>query len=334
MSRHISLLAVLVTFVALSLEATAQSDPIAVTIQPANPVGGDFLRAEIAIPACSVYLAPITQVVRNGASVDIYVATKSCDLGSTLPYNPSLGYFEEGRYRLTLYVNSSPRTALDFTVGPKPPTPPIAVDIEPTNPNEDDPVIARIGLSQCFAYVDKISRPEPFVLIVDLVPLACPGLPAAPVRASLGRLSAGTYRASVRFGVGDEERGSVTFTVAKGPPKLNYTDLWWTATESGTGLSITQHPNDQVFVVWYAYGTDGRPLWFAMPGVKWGGSKTFKGSFYRVSGPSPTAFFDPSKVTQVIAGEGEFVFDSAGSADFWYLVNGVSGHKRITRQPF
>ena len=45
----------------------------------------------------------------------------------------------------------------------------------------------------------------------------------------------------------------------------NYSDMWWSPSESGWGITIADHET-QLFAVWYTYDTDGSPLWFTIPG--------------------------------------------------------------------
>jgi Spy/CpxP family protein refolding chaperone len=40
---------------------------------------------------------------------------------------------------------------------------------------------------------------------------------------------------------------------AQATPAANYTDLWWNPNESGWGITITQHPTNQIWAIWYTY---------------------------------------------------------------------------------
>jgi hypothetical protein len=80
------------------------------------------------------------------------------------------------------------------------------------------------------------------------------------------------------------------------------TDLWFNPAESGWGLALAQHGNN-IFGVWYAYDTDGQPLWFVLPGGTFSGSSSFSGNLYRTTGPYfGNASFDPSAVRVTLAG--------------------------------
>ena len=57
----------------------------------------------------------------------------------------------------------------------------------------------------------------------------------------------------------------------------HYGDLWWSPAESGWGLSITQQAST-LFAVWYAYRSDGRPVWYVLPGGSWVSGDTYTGT--------------------------------------------------------
>ncbi|HZZ95077.1 MAG TPA: hypothetical protein VFE23_21135 [Usitatibacter sp.] len=74
------------------------------------------------------------------------------------------------------------------------------------------------------------------------------------------------------------------------------TDLWFDPAQSGWGVALAQHGNN-VFGLWYAYDTDGQPLWFVVPGVQATSPTTFAGKLYSTTGPYfGNPVFDPSAV--------------------------------------
>jgi hypothetical protein len=120
-------------------------------------------------------------------------------------------------------------------------------------------------------------------------------------------------------------------------PATNYQDLWWNTSESGWGLSIAQQYRT-LFAVWYAYGTNRAPVWYVLPGGTWTSPNTYSGTVYRTS-DAPTGFlaggsFDPSTVTRTPVGTMTLTFTSSDSAAMSYTIDGVTGSKAITRQPF
>ena len=122
--------------------------------------------------------------------------------------------------------------------------------------------------------------------------------------------------------------------VAQSVPATNYTDLWDnSATESGWGITYTQHSSNQVEAVWYTYDprqpdttTAGnfKPLWLVMPGGTWTSPTVFTGDMYVTLGTpfgQPWAFGGsnpPLPVTKV--GTFTFTFTSANAGTFQYNV--------------
>ena len=114
----------------------------------------------------------------------------------------------------------------------------------------------------------------------------------------------------------------------------DYTDLWWNPSESGWGLNLIQHPSRIIFGVWYTYAADGKRTWFVMPGGTWTSSNTYSGPLYATAGPSMAHSFDATKVRISPVGSATLTFSDASNGTFAFTVNGVSGTKHITRQPF
>lgn len=112
-------------------------------------------------------------------------------------------------------------------------------------------------------------------------------------------------------------------------------DLWWNPAESGIGLSITQHPSTNPFVVWYGYDVTGAATWRVIPGGQWN-DRTFTGTLYETSGPPYfQGPFDPSKVSSRAVGTATLRFDDENNASFSYALAGRPAiEKRITRQLF
>ncbi len=115
---------------------------------------------------------------------------------------------------------------------------------------------------------------------------------------------------------------------------IDYTDLWWNPAESGWGLNIIQHASRNIFAVWYTYGNDAKPMWFTIPGGTWTGSATFTGDVYSTSGPAANTAFNPAQVRATKVGTATLAFSDAGNGSLSYTIDGVSGSKSITRQPY
>jgi hypothetical protein len=137
-------------------------------------------------------------------------------------------------------------------------------------------------------------------------------------------------------------------------PASNYTDMWYLPSESGWGVSFTQHPGtNQVYAVWYTYdprlpdpSAPGRfkPLWIVMPGGVWTTPTSITGPVYITRGQPLGA---SSGLTQV--GSFAFSFQGTSWATFTYSISppaglapddpafglpSFSGTKALSRQPF
>ena len=142
---------------------------------------------------------------------------------------------------------------------------------------------------------------------------------------------------------------------AQSTPAANYTDMWWLPSESGWGISFTQHAgSNQVFAVWFTYDPreldasgQHKPLWIVMPGGTWNTPTTLTGQVYVLNGTP----FNQSGSNRSINPVGTFTFNfsSASSGTFAYDIAApagipasdpaaglpsFSGTKAITRQSF
>lgn len=122
---------------------------------------------------------------------------------------------------------------------------------------------------------------------------------------------------------------------APGPtgPALDYSAMWWNPSESGWGMSITQH-GATMFAAWYIYDHTGTATWLVMPGGTWTSSTSITGDLFATSGPLSTQPFDPSQVNVQRVGTATIAFSAADRAVLSYVVNGVSGTKAIQQQNF
>jgi len=164
--------------------------------------------------------------------------------------------------------------------------------------------------------------------------------PGETVDVLLGAFPAGTYGVSVTD-EGNVQVASQQFTVSDSYaaktstfPLVNYTDHWWNPQESGWGLSITQHPTDQLFAVWFVYNSSNQPTWYTLQPGQWTTPTRYTGPIFKSTGPFFGGNFDPNQVGVAQVGSGTLSFDSPTSGTFSYMVEGVSGTKTISRLPF
>jgi hypothetical protein len=116
----------------------------------------------------------------------------------------------------------------------------------------------------------------------------------------------------------------------------NHQGLWWTYpanSEPGWGMYVT-HQGDTLFVTWYTYALDGRPMWLialARPTA----ANVYAGPISTVTGPPFGAVpFDPAQVVETIVGHAQLTFVDGNRVTFSYTVGDVAQTKQITRQVF
>ena len=142
------------------------------------------------------------------------------------------------------------------------------------------------------------------------------------------------------FWIDDTTLGAATYgrgmwkvsVPALGP--ANYQDLWWGgASESGWGISITQH-GANLFAAFFVYDNQGLPLWVVLPAGTWNASNTaFTGSLYIPQG-SWFGAYDASRFSPgAPVGTATLTFTDASNGRLDYTINGVSGSKTIQREP-
>lgn len=115
-----------------------------------------------------------------------------------------------------------------------------------------------------------------------------------------------------------------------------YQDMWWAGpAENGWGMSVLQQGLD-LFIVIFAYDSQGKPTWFVLPSGSWNAAGTaWSGALYHPHG-SWWFGYDASKfVAGASVGTATLTFSAgADSAQLDYTIDGQSGTKAVVRQPF
>jgi hypothetical protein len=112
-------------------------------------------------------------------------------------------------------------------------------------------------------------------------------------------------------------------------------DMWWAGSEeNGWGMSVVQH-GDRLFAALYAYDAAGAPTWYVMPAGTWNAEHTaYSGALYAPHG-TPYSSYDATRLVPGAArGMATLTFSGLEEATLAYEIDGISGTKRISRQPF
>jgi hypothetical protein len=159
----------------------------------------------------------------------------------------------------------------------------------------------------------------------------------------LGQFPAGNYQVEVTREVASnstESIGTASFTVTQesGPtsPIQNNTDIWWNPNESGWGLNIIQHGSGIILATWFNYASDGRAIWYVIPGGHWESATRFVGSIYQTTGPEVGDTFNSASVTATLVGNATFVFSAADSNRMTaqFALGGRTVSRDLLRQAF
>ena len=118
-------------------------------------------------------------------------------------------------------------------------------------------------------------------------------------------------------------------------PVASYADLWWGgASQNGWGVAINQQYRT-LFSVWYTYDATGKTIWYVIPGGSWTSANVYTGTVYRTTGsPWIGATYDPNALNAPAVGTVTFTFLDLNNAVMSYTIDGVTGSKPLTRQPF
>jgi len=110
--------------------------------------------------------------------------------------------------------------------------------------------------------------------------------------------------------------------------------MWWAGVEqNGWGMNIAQQGR-VLFPVWYTYDTQGRTVFYAVPGGVWTGS-TFTGDIYStISSVWLGVNYNPAQFVVTKIGTMSLDFSDQSNAVMSYTIGGVVQKKVITRQPF
>ncbi len=132
----------------------------------------------------------------------------------------------------------------------------------------------------------------------------------------------------------EDNLGSFTqVNYSSAAPAFTYTDIWYTPSEPGWGVSITHHSSNTAFIAWYTYDELGRAKWYYVDNCPMMGNSC-AGIVSEATGPPFAATFNPSAVKIVPVGTINFTFSAFGTATMSYYVKGVSAVKTITRLSF
>jgi hypothetical protein len=109
----------------------------------------------------------------------------------------------------------------------------------------------------------------------------------------------------------------------------DFSDVWWTPSESGWGMPLVQQHNF-IFATLFIYGVDGKATWVSAQLLA-GAPVTFSGPLFVSSGPYYGGAFNPAAVNRRQAGSMQLDFSTIASGTVTYTIDGVTVTKPIQR---
>jgi hypothetical protein len=227
------------------------------------------------------------------------------------------------------------------------------VSVYPSSPKELETVRVRLPLGALG--LDANGRPDSYEengttltmvnnkITVSLLMKGATGFPVGvELDWPLGQLPPGNYEVEVTkrsaIGVNEGLVGRTSFTVSPRPATgaiFNFTDLYWDVSEPGWGISVTQLTSGQLFLIWFVYDTDGKPVWYYVSDGEWFSKNfAFRGTVYRAVGSDFSGKYDPSRFQPAAVGTAEIAFSPQNfdHAAFIFTMNGKSFAKIVRRQ--
>ena len=213
-----------------------------------------------------------------------------------------------------------------------------AFSIDPAQPRFQESVHLHVN-QQSDLYVGAQVSMAANTITVSLQPSGFTLPPAgSPFDVPLGQFPAGAYDVNVVLSGSGTALSTLHFQVgdapaSQGAPLGNFSDLWWNPSESGWGITIIEHPSTIIFAAWFVYGSDGKPIWYVLPGGSWKAG-IFSGDLYRTTGPYFGGTFNPAAVSATRAGTASLAFTDLSHGTLSYTVDGVTATKSIQREAF
>jgi len=111
---------------------------------------------------------------------------------------------------------------------------------------------------------------------------------------------------------------------------VDLSDLWSVPSEQGWGVNVIQQ-FDVLFITMFAYGADGKPVWYFGSNLSVKTGSSYTGPWYQATGPYHGGAFNPAALSVREVGTAKFSPRDA-DAEFTYTVDGVTITKVLKRQ--
>jgi len=114
----------------------------------------------------------------------------------------------------------------------------------------------------------------------------------------------------------------------------DHSGMYWNPAESGWGMSVVQHGDKQLNVI-YGYDSSKVARWYVLPSGTWNGANTeYRGVLYQPTSAPYDAYHAKSFNANDPVGEAVITYAPSGMVTLSYLINGERGSKEMTKQTF
>ena len=120
---------------------------------------------------------------------------------------------------------------------------------------------------------------------------------------------------------------------AQTPDPANLTAIWTDATAAGYGVNIV-HQGSILFVAWYTYGADGKPLWLLTAATRQADGR-YTGQINTFDGQPFNLINNTQAWTATsVVGSASVSLAADGKLDFGYTLNNITQAKRLEKLAF
>lgn len=120
------------------------------------------------------------------------------------------------------------------------------------------------------------------------------------------------------------------FAAAGRAAAVDFTDIWYLASENGWGVNVVQSDNF-LFITFFIYGADGKPTWFTAQ-VNKDASGNFNGTLYATTGTYYTSPWAATNLTVTPVGTASFQPTGPSTAKLIYIVNGIGTVTKVIQR--
>ncbi len=131
-----------------------------------------------------------------------------------------------------------------------------------------------------------------------------------------------------------KQSAAMNFQVRNSDSIADRSGMYWNPAESGWGMSVVQHGDRQMNVI-YGYDELKAARWYVMPGGSWNAAKTtFTGTLYQPTSAPYDAYDAKAFKVNASVGEAAITYLPSGKLTLAYTINGERSSKELTKMAY